>query len=79
MGFFRAGIGRQVGRLARSLAEVGIMIVAAVLALFYRAAIGSQSELKIMTVGTTPPPKQVGCFSERLSAGFFRQKGVQTT
>ena len=54
--------GRQVGRLARSLAEVGIMILASVLALFYRAAIGSQSELKIMTVGRTPPPKQVGCF-----------------
>ena len=31
------------------------MILASVLALFYRAAIGSQKELKIMTVGKTPP------------------------
>ena len=36
------------------------MILASVLALFYRAAIGSQKELKIMTVGTTPSAKQVG-------------------
>ena len=34
------------------------MIVACVLALFYRAAIGSQKELKLMTVGATPPPSQ---------------------
>ncbi|CAL1153752.1 unnamed protein product, partial [Cladocopium goreaui] len=38
---------------------VGIMILASVLALFYRAAIGNQKELKIMTVGTTPPPTQI--------------------
>ena len=69
------------------------MILASVLALFYRAAIGSQKELKIMTVGATPPPAEAGvsgwvgaagasgcsCFSrERLSAEFFQQKGVQT-
>jgi len=38
---------------------VGIMILASVLALFYRAAIGSQKELKIMTVGATPPPTEI--------------------
>ncbi len=34
------------------------MILCAVLALFYRQAIGSQNELKIMTVGFTPPPSE---------------------
>jgi len=87
-----AGHGQVTGRSPAN-SEVGIMILASVLALFYRAAIGNQKELKIMTVGTTPPPTQVGvsgwvgaagasgcnCFSrERLSAEFFQQKGVQT-
>ncbi len=34
------------------------MILTALLALFYRQAIGSQNELKIMTVGNTPPPAE---------------------
>ena len=87
-----AGHGQVTGRLPEN-SEVGIMILASVLALFYRAAIGSQKELKIMTVGATPPPTEAGvsgwvgaagasgcsCFSrERLSAEFFQQKGVQT-
>jgi len=38
---------------------VALMILCAVLALFYRAAIGSQNELAIMTVGSTPPPSKV--------------------
>eukprot|EP00434_Breviolum_minutum_P002792 symbB.v1.2.002453.t1/scaffold99.1/size346285/9 len=40
-------------------AVVGLMVVLAVLALFYRAAIGSQKELAIMTAGKTPPPSAV--------------------
>ena len=44
------------------------MIIACVLALFYRAAIGSQSELKIMTVGKTPPPSQARSVRLRLPA-----------
>lgn len=38
---------------------VGLMVVLAILALFYRAAIGSQKELAIMTAGKTPPPSAV--------------------
>ena len=38
--------------------QVGIMILCALLALVYRQAIGSQNELKIMTVGNTPPPAE---------------------
>ena len=41
------------------LGVVALMILCAVLALFYRAAIGSQNELAIMTVGSTPPPSKV--------------------
>mgnify|MGYP002803884561 CR=1 FL=1 len=40
-------------------AVVGLMVALAVLALFYRAAIGSQKELAIMTAGKTPPPSAV--------------------
>lgn len=49
------------------------MILASVLALFYRAAIGSQKELKIMTVGKTPPPSQARYVRLRLptSMGLF--------
>ena len=53
------------------------MILTALLALFYRQAIGSQNELKIMTVGNTPPPAEAqGAHDGPKSEAFFKYSGV---
>jgi len=51
--------GFSLAVLACLVGVVGIMILCALLALVYRQAIGSQNELKIMTVGNTPPPAEI--------------------
>lgn len=63
--------------LSGLLGLVGVMIIACVLALFYRAAIGSQSELKIMTVGKTPPPSQVASDLVRQIAALVSKSDEQ--
>lgn len=63
--------------LSGLLGLVGVMIIACVLALFYRAAIGSQSELKIMTVGETPPPSQVASDLVRQIAALVSKSDEQ--
>ena len=51
--------GFSIAVLACLVGVVGLMIACAVLALFYRQAIGSQNDVKIMTVGWTPPPSEI--------------------
>ncbi|CAL1140870.1 unnamed protein product [Cladocopium goreaui] len=63
--------------LSGLLVLVGVMILASVLALFYRAAIGSQQELKIMTVGKTPPPSQVASVLVRQIAALVSKSDEQ--